>query len=175
MTVAIEIDSHGTGLFEDPDHIDIGVGEWAAARHPRVIGTQALGSCVGVTLWDAQLQIGAMAHVMLPSPMDTAIVGNPDRFASSAIPAMAAKLRTMGSPTRRLVAKLAGGAAMFRGDSTIAGIGDRNVVEVRSQLSLLRIPILAEDTGGNYARTVELHLDTGLLIVRSYRYGIHEL
>ncbi len=64
---------------------------------------------------------------------------------------------------------------MFKADSNLSNVGERNLEEVRHQLSLLRIPILAEDTGGSHARTVELRLDTGVLVVRSYMYGIREL
>jgi chemotaxis protein CheD len=76
---------------------------------------------------------------------------------------------------RRLVAKLMGGAAMFKTDTGLASVGERNLQEVRKQLALLRIPVLAEDTGGGHARTVELHLDSGIVVVRSYMYGIKEL
>lgn len=153
----------------------VGVGEFSIAQFPHVLMTPALGSCVGLALWDRAKQRGGMAHVMLPSRSDTAASGDSTRFASVAVPAMAQRLARLGSPVKRLVAKLAGGAAMFRGESGLATIGERNVAEVRDQLALLGIPIVAEDVGGNYARTIELHLDTGLLLVRSYLYGIHEL
>lgn len=158
----------------DAEVIHVATGEYALAEHPQVLMTPALGSCVGVALWDAYRRRGGLAHVMLPTPGDGARGGNLDRFASEAIPAMASALAD-GMAVRRLVAKIVGGAAMFRGDSRLAGVGDRNVEEVRDQLALLRIPILAEDTGGSHARTVELHLDTGLVVVRSYMYGIKEL
>lgn len=158
----------------DAEVIYVATGEYALAEYPQVLMTPALGSCVGVAMWDPYHRRGGLAHVMLPSPADTARAGNLDRFASEAIPKMAAGLGD-GSAVRRLVAKIVGGAAMFRGDSRLAGVGDRNVEEVRTQLHLLRIPILAEDTGGSHARTVELHLDTGLVVVRSYMYGIKEL
>jgi chemotaxis protein CheD len=155
--------------------LEVGVGKLAVAQYPRVLMTPALGSCVGVTLWDQAKQRGGMAHVMLPASSDTAMHGDATRFASVAVPMLAERLARLGSPTKRLVAKLAGGAAMFRGETGLATIGQRNVAEVRRQLELLAIPVVAEDTGGGYARTIELHLDTGLLLVRSYLYGIREL
>jgi chemotaxis protein CheD len=84
-------------------------------------------------------------------------------------------LEAAGSPRRRLVAKIAGGAAMFGADTALASIGERNIAEVRQQLRRARIPIRGEDTGGRHARTIEQHLDTGILLVRSYVYGIREL
>jgi len=164
------------GRWGEPDEntVLVGTGEIAVAAHPRVLITPALGSCVGVTLWDAFTRHGGMGHIMLPSPSDTRLEGLVDRFASIAIPKMA-ELLASGLSRRRLVAKIAGGSTMFGGDTGVAGIGDRNVLEVKRQLTLLRIPLVAEDTGGSHARTMELHLDTGLVVVRSYRYGIKDL
>jgi chemotaxis protein CheD len=158
------------------DHVVlVGVGEVAVAEHPRVLVTQALGSCVGLTLWDPIRHAGGMAHVMLPCAEDSVADGHPLRFADAAVPELVEMLVREGSARRRLVAKLAGGAAMFRGDSPIASIGQRNTDEVRRQLEMMGIPIRAEDTGASHARTIELHLDTGILLVRSYMYGLREL
>lgn len=158
----------------EADIIRVGVGEFAVADHPALLMTPALGSCVGVTVWDAYRRRGGLAHVMLPVPSEGTVDGNRDRFATIGIPRMIEALGN-GTPPRRLVAKLVGGAAMFKTDSGLGSVGERNLEEVRKQLGLLRIPILAEDTGGGHARTVELHLDTGLVVVRSYMYGIKEL
>lgn len=149
-------------------------GEYGLGVHPDVLVTLALGSCVGVALWDASRRRGALAHVMLPSPTAHEPGGHLTRFASHAIPAMAAALGGTGSVSP-LVAKVVGGAAMFSGDTLHAGIGERNVTEVRRQLALLCIPIVAEDTGGSCARTAAFHLDTGMLMVRGYACGKREL
>lgn len=164
------------GYWARPDEHTVLVvtGELAVGEHPQVIVTPALGSCVGLTLWDAFSRRGGMAHIMLPSPADTRMDGITDRFASVAVPRLAGLLAT-GLNARRLVAKIAGGATMFGDDTSSSSIGGRNVAEVKRQLALLRIPLVAEDTGGAHARTIELHLDTGLVIVRSYRYGIKDL
>jgi chemotaxis protein CheD len=153
----------------------VGVGELAVAEHPRVLVTQALGSCVGVVLWDPIRRAGGMAHVMLPSPGDTARDGERYRFATTAIPALVDALAEAGSPKRRLVAKIAGGAAMFGLEAGSATIGARNVAQTRLELHDLGVPLRAEDTGGSYARTIELRLDTGILLVRSYVYGLREI
>lgn len=158
----------------DPPVVLVSTGELAVAEHPSVLLTPALGSCVGVALWDAARRRGALAHVMLPNPGVTQHDGNPDRFASVAVPKMHALLGE-GVVLKRFVAKIAGGAAMFKGDAQMASIGERNVEEVKRQLGLLKVPVIAEDIGGSHARTMEFHLDTGLVIVRSYLYGIREL
>jgi chemotaxis protein CheD len=155
--------------------VEVGVGKLEFGQYPSILMTPALGSCVGLTLWDPMKQRGGMAHVMLPTQGDSAMKGDATRFATVAVPMLVDKLVRMGSPIKRLQAKLAGGSAMFRGDSNMASIGARNAAEVKEQLSRYGIRPVAEDTGGSHARTIELHLDTGLLVVRSYLYGIREL
>lgn len=157
------------------DTVIVGVGKLAIAEHPRVLVTQALGSCVGLTLWDPIRGAGGMAHIMLPSHADTVMTGNVHRFATSAIPSLVDMLADAGSSKRRLVAKLTGGAAMFGADTGTGGIGARNVAEAMRVLGELGIPLRARDTGGSHARTIELHLDTGILLVRSYVYGLREI
>ena len=60
-------------------------------------------------------------------------------------------------------------------DAMLAQVGERNVEETKRQLALLSIPIVAEDTGERHARTVELRLDSGVYVVRSYQYGVKRL
>src|SRR5574340_433815 len=167
-------DIGGSWAAPDDRTLLVATGEIMVAEHPMVLITPALGSCVGVTLWDAFARRGGMGHIMLPSPSDTRLEGLSDRFASIAVPKMAEAV-AHGPNVRRLVAKIAGGSTMFAVDADAMSIGERNVLEVKRQLALLRIPLVAEDTGGAHARTMELHLDTGLVQVRSYRYGIKDL
>lgn len=165
----------GIELGANPNEIIVGVGEYAVAAHPAVLITQALGSCVGVCLWDPRLRIGGMAHVMLPSAPASGFSGRPHRFADLAIPAMVSRMAELGCKERGLIAKLAGGSAMFKGESGIDTIGGRNVAAVTAQLERYGIKSKASDTGGSHARTIELRLDTGTLLVRSYTFGIREI
>lgn len=159
----------------NPNDVEVGVGGFRVAEAPSVLVTAALGSCVGLALYDPIDHRGALAHIMLPKPVDSGIDALPERFAEFAVPAMADAMEAEGSMRALIVAKIAGGAAMFRADSMLASIGERNIAEVKRQLGLLRIPLLAEDTGGSHARSVELSLDTGVLVVRSYLHGVKEL
>jgi chemotaxis protein CheD len=163
------------GGHGDPRQLIIGVGEIACGGHPRILVTQALGSCVGLTLWDPMTRLGGMAHIMLPTATDSVLQGHPERFASTAVPLLVEQLGQRGVPKRRLLAKLAGGAAMFGSESGLATIGQRNIAEVKAQLRRLGVPVRGEDIGGSHARTIELHLDTGILLVRSYMYGLREI
>lgn len=159
----------------DPLLIEIGIGELVVANAPHRILTPALGSCVGVAIYDLFARRGGLAHIMLPCPTKAAHNQLPGRFAELAVPELVNMLRAEGSLRGRLQAKIAGGAAMFHGDSVGDGVGARNVAEVKRQLTLMKIPLLAEDTGEAHARTVELALETGEFVVRSYQFGVTRL
>lgn len=163
------------GITPKPQKIDVGVGELAVARAPEILVTSALGSCVGVSLWDPFTRNGGLAHIMLPDTDSSASKSGGTRFAATAVPLLVDKLVRLGSSEGQLIAKIAGGSAMFDSNSSIVSIGDRNVEEVKAQLKRLRVPLRAEDTGGRHARTVELELESGTLVVRSYKYGVKEL
>lgn len=174
--MAGSVDSWEGDVFSrNPNLVDVGVGELAVARHPEYLMTPALGSCVGVALYDSTLRQGGMAHVMLPARPERSNSAPAGRFAAEAIAELVGMLKQVGSPRRRLVAKIAGGAAMFGADMMLPNVGERNVLEVKRQLELLKVPLLAEDTGEGHARTIELHLDTGILVVRSYMFGVRKL
>ena len=72
-------------------------------------------------------------------------------------------------------AKLAGGANMFPDISRSDHIGKRNVDAAKKALTELRIPLIAEDTGGTYGRTIVLDTATGKLKVRSLARGEKEI
>lgn len=160
---------------DDPLVVEIGIGGIAVVEAPRRIMTPALGSCVGVALWDPVARRGGLAHVMLPAPTTDANRSHVGRYADLAVPELVRRMRAQGSLKSRLVAKIAGGATMFRVDSPAEAIGPRNVAAVKRQLALMSIPLLAEDTGEAHARTVELVVETGELVVRTYQFGVTRL
>lgn len=59
----------------------------------------------------------------------------------------------------------------FNDSSDIMRIGARNVQAVKETLKLFNIPLLSEDTGGNYGRTIEFSSETGMLLVKTIGYG----
>lgn len=170
--------SHPTirrGLFTaNPLSVEVGVSQIVVASHPARLMTPALGSCLGITLWDPSLRVGALSHVMLPAPGD-GTQGATAKYVQFAVPEMVRLMLEQGSFRHRLVAKIAGGAAMFSRESVVASIGLRNVEEAKHQLALAQIPLAAEDIGQAHARTIELALDTGILLVHSHRFGTREL
>lgn len=157
--------------------IKVGMADLNVLHTEGILKTLGLGSCVGVTLYDPKLKVAGMAHVMLPSS-DIAKEGNINiaKYADTAIPEMIGKMTGLGAAVMRLEAKIAGGAQMFHfaGNSDTMRIGPRNVDSCKFILQQYKIPLLAEDTGGNFGRTIEFDCLTGILTVRSVQHGVKE-
>ncbi len=149
----------------------VGIGEYRVVVAHGILVTRGLGSCVGVIVYDADLRMGGLAHIMLPNSRDFTSFTNPYKFADLAIPAIIAEMRARGA--RLLRARLVGGARMFANGVTRAGfdIGDRNAAQARQILSSLAVPVVAEDLGGSVGRTVLLYVTQGRVMVRTVGHG----
>ncbi|MBO2945732.1 chemotaxis protein CheD [Paenibacillus sp. F411] len=165
-------------MIEEKSIIKVGMADLNVSTSGGILRTTGLGSCVGLTLYDPVQKVGGMAHVMLPS---SAIARegqlNLAKYADTALPILLNKLRELGASPLRLVAKMAGGAQMFTfaGSGDSMRIGPRNVESCKEGLQQMNIPLIGEDTGGNYGRTVELDCTTGKFTIRSVQKEIKEL
>lgn len=157
--------------------IKVGMADYKVGRNPASLISYGLGSCVGIALFDSITKIGGLAHIMLPNSTQARSTENPAKFADTALPLMLAEMVQLGAGKSRITAKIAGGAQMFTFTNVtdIMRIGERNAEAVKEVLKKLDIRILAEDTGGNYGRTVELRLDTGKFRVKTIDKGEKEL
>lgn len=149
--------------------IKVGMADLNICVSPDGITTLGLGSCVGIAIRDPKTQIGGLAHVMLPD--STAIKSNNNiaKFADTGIEELVRLIVEKGASRTRLVAKIAGGAQMFafQSKSDMVRVGERNVEATKKKLAELKIPILAEDTGLDYGRTVIFYPETGDFLIRS--------
>jgi chemotaxis protein CheD len=141
--------------------IHVGMGQIATGDRSTQF-TSVLGSCVAVVLWHPRLSLGAIAHVVLPQSHGQN--GQPGKFADTAIPTMLEQLASMGCPKPGLVAKIAGGANMFRVGGPLQ-IGDDNLAAIREILKRAGIPITAEDVGGTYGRKITFTCSTGEMLI----------
>jgi chemotaxis protein CheD len=68
-----------------------------------------------------------------------------------------------------MVAKIAGGAQMFafQNKNDLVRVGQRNVEASIAKLKELKIPILSQDTGDSYGRTVIFYPENGDYVIRS--------
>ncbi|HCP14534.1 MAG TPA: chemotaxis protein CheD [Peptococcaceae bacterium] len=151
----------------------VGISDLKVVRAPDVLVTYALGSCVGICLYDPMNRIGGMAHIMLPSSQETGMKGDGYKFADTGIALLVKKMEQTGARSPLMSAKIAGGAQMFASitNSTIANIGQRNVSAVKNILAQMKIPIVAEDTGSNYGRTLYFYAEDGRMKIKSAQRG----
>ena len=99
--------------------------------------TYALGSCLGITIYDPVAQIGAMVHVMLPSSSIDPVKANanPCMFVDTGVKKLFLDSYKTGAQRNRLIVLAAGGACANGLDQDdYFQIGKRNVTVLRNLL-----------------------------------------
>lgn len=149
----------------------VGISEFKTATAPGCLVTYGLGSCLGIILYDSGKKAGGMAHTLLPEPRPGMDVERKTKFVTTSIRLMLEDLLAMGCAQTNLTAKLFGGATMFSAlqSADKETIGQRNIRVARETLAQLEIPLVAEDTGGTFGRTLVFDLESGRVMVRSVR------
>jgi chemotaxis protein CheD len=153
-------------------NISVGISDWKIAKPPDSLITYALGSCVGIAIFDKARKIAGLSHIMLPESKNAAEgATNRMKFADTAIPDMLNQMLSMGAGRVGLQAKIAGGAVMFKVGTDRFNIGERNIAAVKTALQALRIPIIGQDTGKDYGRTMILDPGDGMVVIKSANRG----
>lgn len=149
--------------------IKVGMADLNICKAPNIITTLGLGSCIGLVFYDPISKVGGMVHYMLPDSTQVRNNGNIAKFADTGIDELYRRVIAAGASRSRMISKIAGGAKMFEvsGLSDVGNIGARNAEAAKIKLKQLGIRLVAEDTGLNYGRTVELHCDTGDFYIKS--------
>lgn len=106
---------------------------------------------------------------MLPDSKEIKNNSNIYKFADTGIEELVRLMVEKGACRTRLVAKIAGGAQMFafQNKSDLVRVGERNVQASKKKLAEMKIPILAEETGENFGRTVIFYPETGDYVIRT--------
>lgn len=146
----------------------MGVADCRVAAAPgQVLITYALGSCIGLAVYDPKAAVGGLLHLMLPdSTIDSPRSrDNPYMFADTGIPLLLDQVCAAGASKRRLVAHAVGGAQLMDQDNVFE-IGKRNYLATRRLLWKAGLLLHGEDVGGSSWRTVYLEIATGRLQVR---------
>jgi chemotaxis protein CheD len=149
----------------------VGIGQMCVAHSPARLVCLGLGSCVAIALWDKTSKIGGMAHVMLPNETcaPRRIMANPaGKFGTTAVKALSHEMKEEGANIYTTVAKIAGGANMFKDVGiTMKDIGIKNADAVKCSLEEGHIKVVGEDVGGSHGRTVDLDTATGKLHIKT--------
>lgn len=150
------------------NRLTVGIADMKMGQNGDELITYALGSCIGICLYDPALHLGALIHIMLPLNMETGRK-NPMKYADSGIRDTLKMMEARGASRARITAKIAGGAKMFEvTGGNLGNIGQRNIESVHMALKREGIRLLKEDVGGTVARTVVFQTSNGVGTIRSY-------
>lgn len=139
--------------------------------------TIGLGSCVAIVLHDPAVRVGGMAHILLPAPGLSRRQDNPAKCPQTAVPALLERMAQRGASPRRITARIAGGASMFAALAPLGTVqmGERNVVAARETLRTVGLPLVGEDVGADYGRTVRFSVADGRIEISSVMHGVRLL
>ena len=156
-------------MNQAPQKVTVGIADMKMLQWDGELITYALGSCIGICLYDPNVKLAALIHIMLPINMETGRK-NTMKYADTGIKETLRQLEAHGARKSRLVAKIAGGAKMFEvsGNSNLGNIGQRNIESVRMNLRREGIHIVSENVGGTVARTLSFFPATGQGQIRAY-------
>jgi len=147
----------------------VNISDVIVSRDPTAtLVTYALGSCIGVTIYDPVAQVGGMLHFMLPqSSINPARAAElPCMFADTGVPLLFRQAYDLGAKKERLVVCAAGGAEILDTEGHFQ-IGSRNRTILRKLFWKNSVLLAAEETGGSSSRTLSLCLADGSVSVKS--------
>jgi chemotaxis protein CheD len=146
--------------------VNVGIAELRVSTNSDVLRT-ILGSCVGICLYDPERKIIGLSHIMLAEKNTPE--GNPGKYADTAVPLLLDAMLDAGASERRIIAKLVGGATMFKiaENSMMGEIGKSNARKVKEVLGSRSIPIVAEELGGDFGRTIDFFPEDGSVKIKS--------
>jgi len=129
-----------------------------------------LGSCVGVTFWSPEWEVGALCHPMLPAcPGARALATESGRrYVDFTIRDLARQLDGLGVPRRETVVKLFGGADVLVVDpgATRPTVGRMNGEAAVRVLAEEGFAVTASSLGGRRGLHLEFNTATGEVRVR---------
>lgn len=141
----------------------VGIAEIAFSNDPEeTLTAPNLGSCVGVAVYDAVAQRGAVIHCLLPlsSSDPEKAKSNPCMYVDTGVVLLLEKLLTQGCDKKRLRIVAVGGGNM-NDENNVFEIGKRNYTVLKKVLWKNNLLLKGEDFGGPHGRTLGLEIGTG--------------
>lgn len=154
----------------------IGLGEYAVSScEEDIIKTYALGSCLGLVLYNPKEKILGMVHIVLPDHQEDQdqILGlRQGYFAESAVPLLFKKVFG-GYPDEKTLYQISlYGGASSNNKKDIFFVGERNLAKVEQILCENSIYYDKRNTGGHFSRTIEAYVKTGNVLVHTQEMKI---
>jgi chemotaxis protein CheD len=135
-----------------------------------VLITYALGSCLGITVYDFRMKRAGLLHCMMPeSSLDLIkAAGNPCLYVDSGMKALLNHFYRKGSRKGDLIIRVTGGSSSKQNEEEdFFQIGRRNFVSLRKYLWNEGLMLKAFDVGGYGSRTVTLEVENGKMLIKS--------
>jgi chemotaxis protein CheD len=146
-------------------HVTLKPGELFASREPVTIST-LLGSCVAACLYDPVHKVVGMNHFLLSSRSYSRDLPNfrseAGRYGIHAMELLINEIMRMGAERQRICAKMFGGATILQRTGSVGNffcVGEVNRRFIREFLADERIPIIAQELGGEKGRVI--HFSNG--------------
>lgn len=148
------------------EELFVNMGQICSFKAQGVLTTVGLGSCIGVTMYDAVAKVGVMGHIFLPQSRANDVGALPGKYADTGIPAMIEEAIRLGAQKSRLQVKLAGGANLFPNLSVNStSIGEQNIAAVQKHLVQHGLTIQGKDVAGSHGRKMRFFIPDGKVTV----------
>lgn len=150
----------------------VNLGEIKVTRDRAIVYTiPNIGSSVALVIYDPQMKVGGIAHIVLPeSSLDDGYqIDSLGKFADLAVPELLKEFTGSGGQTRFASVRMVGGAQMFNfggGGGNLLNIGSRNATAIRAALSQNNLAIEKADIGGSKGKALRFFIATGQLFVK---------
>ncbi|MCP5068700.1 MAG: chemotaxis protein CheD, partial [bacterium] len=133
-----------------------------------VIVTHALGSCLGLMIFDPVAKVAGLLHAMLPASKlnPEKAAKNPCMFVDTGVPALFEAYYGLGGKKERAILKAVGCGEPLDSEGLFR-VGARNYAFLKKLMWKNGILLAEEDVGGTASRTVYLDASTGRVLVRS--------
>jgi chemotaxis protein CheD len=153
----------------DSKKITVPLGEMRFSTDPKeVLVTYALGSCLGLSLYDPIARIGGLIHCQLPlsssNPEKAAV--NPCLFVDTGVTALLRTALEQGARKDRMILKVAGGSQSLTSNEMF-NIGRKNYIVLRKLLWKNNLLIDTEHVGGILTRTMFLYMSDGSVRIKA--------
>mgnify|MGYP000099501504 CR=1 FL=1 len=145
-------------------------GEYFVSDTRPALACTVLGSCVAVTMYAPELNLGAMNHGVMPRSASCVRrgSGNTAYFVDSSTELIYGEMLRAGADPDRMEVKVFGGAGVLctgRGGEGFR-VGPKNIVAVLESLSRLGLEAIKSDLGGERGRKLFFDTSTGEVWVK---------
>ncbi len=144
------------------------VGDMKYGAKGDTLVTHALGSCLGLVVYDPQILVAGLLHAMLPLSKinPEKAKANPHMFVDTGVPLLFRTLYEQGCQKSRMIVK-AVGCGNPLGKNEMFKIGERNFTVLKKLLWKNNVLLASQDVGGTASRTVHFDISRCETIVSS--------